>query len=75
VAKVHKVSSKQIAGMFKAVVDAYQEQEDSDNDLLCEAEHVDGTMNAAEKEEKLDLAQGRATAEHLPHPQQRPLPQ
>lgn len=52
-AKVHKVSSKQIAGMFKAVVDAYQEQEDSDNDLLCEAEHVDGTMNAAEKEEKL----------------------
>jgi predicted helicase len=52
-AKVHKVSSKQIAGMFKAVVDAYQEQEDSDNDLLCEADHVDGTMNATEKEEKL----------------------
>ena len=51
--KTHKVSSKQIAGMFKAVVDAYQEQEDSDNDLLCEAEHVDGTMNAAQKEEKL----------------------
>jgi predicted helicase len=40
--------------MFKAVVDAYQEQEDSDNDLLCEAEHVDGTMNAGEKEEKLE---------------------
>src|SRR5690606_13477342 len=52
--KAHKVSSKQIAAMFKAVVDAYQEQEDSDNDLLCEAEHVDGTMNAAEKEEKLN---------------------
>ncbi len=52
-AKVHKVSSKQIAGMFKAVVDAYQEKEDSDNDLLCEAAHVDGTMNATEKEEKL----------------------
>ncbi|MBB5034073.1 DEAD/DEAH box helicase [Prosthecobacter vanneervenii] len=52
-AKTHKVSSKQIASMFKAVVDAYQEKEDSDNDLLCEAEHVDGTMNAAEKEEKL----------------------
>ncbi|MFO1440747.1 MAG: type ISP restriction/modification enzyme [Verrucomicrobiaceae bacterium] len=52
-AKVHKVSSKQIAGMFKAVVDAYQAQEDSDNDLLCEAAHVDGTMNATEKEEKL----------------------
>jgi predicted helicase len=52
-AKVHKVSSKQISGMFRAVVEAYQEQEDSDNDLLCEAEHVDGTMNAAEKEAKL----------------------
>lgn len=53
-AKVHKVSSKQIAGMFKAVVDAYQGKEDSDNDLLCEAAHVDGTMNATEKEEKLE---------------------
>ncbi len=52
--KVHKVSSKQIAGMFRAVVEAYQEQEDSGHDLLCEAEHVDGTMNAAEKEAKLD---------------------
>jgi len=50
----HKVSSKQIAAMFQAVVDAYQEQEDSDVSLICEAEHVDGTMNAGEKEEKLD---------------------
>lgn len=53
-AKTHKVSSKEIAGMFQKVVDAYQEQEDSDNDLVCEAEHVDGSMNAAEKEDKLD---------------------
>lgn len=52
-ARVHKVSSKQIAQMFSAVVEAYQAQEDSDNDLLCEAAHVDGTMNATEKEEKL----------------------
>jgi predicted helicase len=52
--KVHKVSSKQIAAMFSAVVEAYQKQEDSDNHLLCEAAHVDGTMNAAEKEEKLN---------------------
>jgi predicted helicase len=52
-AKVHKVSSKQISRMFRAVVEAYQEQEESDTDLLCEAEHVDGTMNAAEKEAKL----------------------
>ncbi len=53
-ARTHKVSSKQIAGMFKAVVEAYQAQEDSDNDLICEAAHVDGTMNASQKEEKLD---------------------
>ena len=53
-ARNHKVSSKQIATMFKAVVDAYQAQEDSDNDLICEAAHVDGSMNASQKEEKLD---------------------
>jgi predicted helicase len=50
----HRVSSKQIAAMFQAVVDAYQEQEHSDVALLCEAKHVDGTMNAAQKEEKLN---------------------
>lgn len=53
-ARTHKVSSKEIAAMFQQVVDAYQEQEDSDNDLVCEAEHVDGSMNASEKEEKLE---------------------
>ena len=49
--KTHKVSSKQIAGMFSKVVEAYQQQEDSDNDLICEADHVDGSMNAGEKDE------------------------
>jgi len=54
-AKTHKVSSKQIAGMFQAVVEAYQEQEEFEQAvrLTCEAEHVDGGMNASEKEEKL----------------------
>jgi len=54
--KTHKVSSKQIAGMFQAVVEAYQEQEDpvQATPLVCEAEHVDGSMNASEKEAKLD---------------------
>ena len=60
--KVHKVSSKQIAGMFQAVVQAYQASEDNeafdeaDNrayTLQCEAKHVDGGMNASEKEGKL----------------------
>ena len=57
-AKGHKVSSKQISGMFRTVVEAYQETEkESDQasvSLTCEAAHVDGSMNAGEKESKLD---------------------
>ena len=54
-AKTHKVSSKNIAGMFQAVVEAYQASEENDaaSTLACEAEHVDGSMNASEKEAKL----------------------
>ncbi|WP_437945506.1 type ISP restriction/modification enzyme [Sorangium sp. So ce296] len=57
-AKVHKVSSKAIASMFQAVVEAYQESADPDEKevasrLRCEAEHIDGSMNATEKEEKI----------------------
>jgi predicted helicase len=54
--KTHKVSSKQIAGMFQAVVEAYQETEEFEQvaTLTCEAEHVDGSMNAGQKETKLD---------------------
>ena len=51
--RTHKVSSKNIANMFQAVVEAYQEQEEEHNTLICEAEHVDGSMNATEKEGKL----------------------
>lgn len=49
--KTHKVSSKQIAGMFQRVVEAYQEQENIEDSahLICEAEHVDGGMNATQK--------------------------
>ncbi|PJK09725.1 damage-inducible protein [Lysobacteraceae bacterium NML120232] len=54
--KTHKVSSKEIAGMFQAVVEAYQEAEDIEPAarLTCEAWHVDGSMNAGEKEARLD---------------------
>lgn len=54
--KTHKVSSKQISSMFQAVIEAYQEQEEFEQAdvLACEAEHVDGSMNASEKEAKLD---------------------
>lgn len=50
----HKVSSKNIAAMFKDVVDAYQEQEEEHHTLKCEADHVDGSMNASQKEAKLN---------------------
>jgi predicted helicase len=52
----HKVSSKQIASMFQAVVEAYQEQEEFEQAgrLICEANHVDGSMNASEKDAKLE---------------------
>jgi len=55
-AKTHKISSKQIAAMFQSVVDAYRESDPDDEaaSLICEAEHVDGSMNASEKESKLD---------------------
>jgi predicted helicase len=57
-AKTHKVSSKHIASMFQAVVDAYQESAEPEEAeaatrLTCEAEHVDGGMNATEKESKI----------------------
>ncbi|MCC8403683.1 DEAD/DEAH box helicase family protein [Paraburkholderia sp. MMS20-SJTN17] len=61
-AKTHKVSSKQIAGMFQSVVEAYQEQDEFEQAvrLHCEAEHVDGGMNASEKEAKLAWLKAQA---------------
>lgn len=53
-ARVHKVSSKNIAAMFQSVVEAYQEQDEDHNTLICEAAHIDGSMNATAKEEKLE---------------------
>lgn len=63
----HKVSSKLISEMFGAVVKQYQEAEieefrkkhprkqlDPSLTMKCEAEHVDGGMNASEKEGKLE---------------------
>ncbi|MFT5325233.1 MAG: putative helicase [Planctomycetaceae bacterium] len=52
--KTHKVSSKQISEMFQDIVEAYQEGAGDDAiPLRCEAAHVDGSMNATTKEEKL----------------------
>lgn len=52
----HKVSSINIASMFQSVVEAYQESEEIEeaSRIVCEAEHVDGGMNASQKEAKLN---------------------
>lgn len=65
-ASTHKVSSKNIAQMFSAVVEAYQDYEKEQLlkeapdtplapalSMVCDAKHVDGSMSATEKEEKL----------------------
>lgn len=60
--KTHKISSKNIASMFQAVVQSYQQTADDEEKaqfpeafaLTCEAEHVDGGMNASQKEERLN---------------------
>jgi len=52
--KKHKVSSKKIASMFQSVVDAYQDEYGQGSALACQAEHVDGTMNASEKSAKIN---------------------
>lgn len=60
----HKVSSVNIADMFQSVVEAYQESEgiDEASRLTCEAEHVDGAMNASQKEAKLKWLKAEAPA-------------
>jgi len=62
--KTHKVSSKQIAGMFQKVVEAYQASAEDEEmaDLICEAAHVDGGMNAGEKEDKLKWLKAQSPA-------------
>ncbi len=56
--KTNKVSSKKISSMFSAVVEEYKKQEAASDQLatklVCEAAHVDGSMNASQKEEKLN---------------------
>ncbi|MBK1782585.1 DEAD/DEAH box helicase [Advenella sp. WQ 585] len=60
-ARRHQVASVNIANMFQEVVEAYQEAEAFESlkpetaaRLTCEADHIDGSMNASQKEEKLN---------------------
>lgn len=60
----HKVSSINIASMFQAVVEAYQEEEGIEDgaQIICEAEHVDGSMNASQKEAQLNWLKAETPA-------------
>ncbi len=53
-----KVSSKEISNMFARVVEDYKKEETASDEmatqLICEAAHVDGSMNASQKQEKID---------------------
>ena len=64
-AKHHRVSSKEIAEMFAAVVEAYREKEPDAqaSHLLCEAQHVDGSMGASLKEDRLNWLKAEAPAD------------
>lgn len=58
-ARKHQVSSTRIANIFQTVVEAYQEAEALEGNeishrLICEAQHVDGSMGADLKEQKLN---------------------
>lgn len=57
-ARTHKVSSKQISGMFQEVVEAYQAAEAEQGNVLptlhCAASHIDGSMNASQKETQIN---------------------
>lgn len=61
--------------MFQEVVEAYQEHEREQQTefetppaltLIAKPPHVDGGMNASQKEEKLTLVEGGNPRQHLP---------
>ena len=62
--KTHKISSKHIATMFQPVVQAYQASEDTASNVVCEAEHVDGSMNASIKDAKLTWLKSEPPENH-----------
>ena len=62
--RTHKVSSKHIAAMFQPVVEEYQATESVASTVVCEAEHIDGTMNASIKGSKLNWLKSEVRKNH-----------
>ena len=63
-ARTHKVSSKHIVDMFQPVVEEYQATEGTASSVVCEARHIDGTMNASQKETKLNWLKAEIPENH-----------
>ena len=63
-ARTHKVSSKHIVDMFQPVVEEYQATEGTASSVVCEAMHIDGTMNATQKETKLNWLKAEIPDNH-----------
>ena len=63
-ARTHKVSSKHIVDMFQPVVEEYQATEGTASSVVCEARHIDGTMNASQKETQLNWLKAEIPENH-----------
>ena len=63
-ARTHKVSSKHIVDMFQPVVEEYQATEGTASSIVCEARHIDGTMNASQKETQLNWLEAEIPENH-----------
>ena len=62
--RTHKVSSKHITAMFKPVIETYLATEETTSTVMCEADHIDGTMNASIKQEKLSWLKSEVRENH-----------
>lgn len=62
--RTHRVSSKHITAMFKPVIETYLASEETTSTVMCEADHIDGTMNASIKQDKLSWLKSEVRENH-----------
>ena len=66
-AKKNATGSKQIRDLFAKVVERYKSEylnNEPINDVICEVEHIDGTMNAYAKKEKIQWLKDEIPENH-----------
>ena len=77
-ARKHQVSSRRISNIFQTVVEAYQKAEAAEGNeishkLICEAQHVDGSMGADKKEQKLNWLKSNPDKKYDENNVERPI--